>query len=170
MKEQQGFHTSLQGTTSLSMCKSRKNKYKALPQPEVYYIKFWKVCWFEIKWSYKIYLLGDTLLVTELITGKNLLTFLKSKTHQKGQYENEHFGLNDCLLLNIALQIALGMQHLHERKVCRLALNNSNSKNSSDNYLAKPTNLRVANFLMQWKNSKNFCCFAFCYLFVLLSF
>lgn len=83
-------------------------------------------------------------MVTELITGESLLAFLKSKkvefqTHQKGHYENQHFGLNDLQLLNIALQIALGMQHLHERKVCRLALNNSNSKNSRDNYLAKPT-------------------------------
>ncbi|XP_074639559.1 proto-oncogene tyrosine-protein kinase receptor Ret-like [Acropora palmata] len=65
---------------------------------------------------------GDTLLLTELITGESLLSFLKSKkvefqTHQKGQYKNLKFGLNDRQLLNIALQIAFGMQHLHERKV-----------------------------------------------------
>lgn len=82
-------------------------------------------------------------MVTELITGKSLLSFLKSKkvefqTHHKCQYNNLNFGLNDRELLNIALQIAFGMQHLHERKVCRLVLNNSNF-NSRDNYLTKAT-------------------------------
>ncbi|XP_029206362.2 discoidin domain-containing receptor 2-like isoform X1 [Acropora millepora] len=65
---------------------------------------------------------GDTLLVIELITGESLLSFLKSKkvefqTHQNDEYKNLNFGLNDRQLLNIALQIAFGMQHLHERKV-----------------------------------------------------
>ena len=32
-------------------------------------------------------------------------------------YENVHFGLNDRELLVIAYQIALGMQHLEEKKV-----------------------------------------------------
>ena len=82
-------------------------------------------------------------MVTELITGESLLSLLKSKkvefqTHQKGEYKNLNFGLNDRQLLNIALQIAFGMQHLHERKVCRLVFNNSNF-NLRDNYLTKAT-------------------------------
>ncbi|XP_068762386.1 fibroblast growth factor receptor 2-like isoform X2 [Montipora capricornis] len=61
------------------------------------------------------------LLVTELVNGKSLEVFLKSKkiefaANQPRKYENVPFGLSDRHLLDIALQIALGMKHLQEKK------------------------------------------------------
>ncbi|XP_068762211.1 fibroblast growth factor receptor 4-like isoform X1 [Montipora capricornis] len=61
------------------------------------------------------------LLVTELVHGKSLEAFLKSKKNefpdnQPRKYENVRFGLSDRHLLEIALQIALGMKHLQEKK------------------------------------------------------
>ena len=52
----------------------------------------------------------------------SLEKFLKSKRvvgvpGKASTYENVHFGLNDRELLVIAYQIALGMQHLEEKKV-----------------------------------------------------
>ena len=66
-------------------------------------------------------------MVTELIPGDNLENFLRSKrdeftNDEWNKYENVHFGLNDCQLLMIALQIASGMRHLEERKVGDAAL------------------------------------------------
>ena len=58
--------------------------------------------------------------MTELMPNGSLEKFLKSKRMFPGEastYENVHFGLNDRELLVIAYQIALGMQHLEEKKV-----------------------------------------------------
>ena len=60
--------------------------------------------------------------MTELIPNGSLEKFLKSKRMvgvpgQASTYENVHFGLNDRELLVIAYQVALGMQHLEEKKV-----------------------------------------------------
>ena len=61
-------------------------------------------------------------MVTELIPNGSLEKFLKSKRMvgapgKASTYENVHFGLNDRELLVIAYQIAMGMQHLEEKKV-----------------------------------------------------
>ena len=61
-------------------------------------------------------------MVTELIPNGSLEKFLKSKRMvcvpgEASTYENVHFGLNDRELLVIAYQIALGMQHLEEKKI-----------------------------------------------------
>ncbi|CAH3161091.1 unnamed protein product [Porites evermanni] len=63
----------------------------------------------------------EILVVTELIPNGSLEKFLKSKRMvgvpgEASTYENVHFGLNDRELLVIAYQIALGMQHLEEKK------------------------------------------------------
>ena len=59
--------------------------------------------------------------MTELIPNGSLEKFLKSKRMvgvpgETSTYENVHFGLNDRELHVIAYQIALGMQHLEEKK------------------------------------------------------
>ncbi|RMX49124.1 hypothetical protein pdam_00003867, partial [Pocillopora damicornis] len=54
--------------------------------------------------------------VTELVRGGNLESLLKSKDDGSNEYANICCKLSDRQLLNIALQVALGMQHLEERK------------------------------------------------------
>lgn len=63
--------------------------------------------------------LDNILLVTELIAGGTLESVLKSQHPLLGQnrYENVKCELNDRELLTVTLQIALGMQHLEEKKV-----------------------------------------------------
>ena len=55
--------------------------------------------------------------VTELVRGGSLESLLKSKDDGSNEYANVCCKLSDRQLLNIALQVALGMQHLEERKV-----------------------------------------------------
>ncbi|XP_066024224.1 fibroblast growth factor receptor 4-like [Pocillopora verrucosa] len=54
--------------------------------------------------------------VTELVRGGSLESLLKSKDDGSNEYANVCCKLSDRQLLNIALQVALGMQHLEERK------------------------------------------------------
>ncbi len=63
-----------------------------------------------------LFLLGNILVVTELIPRGSLERLLKSKG-ERDKYTNVNCELNDRELLKIALQIASGMQHLEERKV-----------------------------------------------------
>nr|XP_058946407.1 fibroblast growth factor receptor 2-like [Pocillopora verrucosa] len=60
---------------------------------------------------------GETVfVVTELVRGGSLESLLKSKDDGSNEYANVCCKLSDRQLLNIALQVALGMQHLEERK------------------------------------------------------
>ena len=63
--------------------------------------------------------LENILLVTELIPGGTLESFLTSKPSpgEHDKYENFKCALNDRELIKIALQIASGMQHLESKKV-----------------------------------------------------
>ncbi|XP_022779855.1 fibroblast growth factor receptor 3-like [Stylophora pistillata] len=67
-----------------------------------------------------------TLVVTELVRGGSLESLLRSKDDGSSEYANVCCKLNDRQLLNIALQVAFGMQHLEERKCihCDLAARN----------------------------------------------
>ena len=55
--------------------------------------------------------------VTELVHGGSLESLLKCKEDESNEYANVVCELNDRQLLRIALQVALGMQHLEEKKV-----------------------------------------------------
>ncbi|XP_058940136.1 fibroblast growth factor receptor 3-like [Pocillopora verrucosa] len=60
---------------------------------------------------------GETILVvTELVHGGSLESFLRCKGDGSNKYANVHCKLNDRQLLKIALQVALGMKHLEEQK------------------------------------------------------
>ncbi|CAH3104213.1 unnamed protein product [Pocillopora meandrina] len=60
---------------------------------------------------------GETILVvTELVHGGSLESFLRCKGDGSNEYANVHCKLNDRQLLKIALQVALGMNHLEEQK------------------------------------------------------
>ena len=58
-------------------------------------------------------------MVTELVPGGSLETMLKGKraSGEDGKYKNINCELNDRELVNIALQVATGMQHLERKKV-----------------------------------------------------
>ena len=58
-------------------------------------------------------------MVTELVPGSNLKKMLKSKRAfgKESKYKNIICELNDRELVNIALQVATGMQHLERKKV-----------------------------------------------------
>ena len=57
--------------------------------------------------------------MTDLIPGDSLETLLNRKRapDECSKYENDNCALNDRELVNIALQIASGMQHLETKKV-----------------------------------------------------
>ncbi|CAH3104281.1 unnamed protein product [Pocillopora meandrina] len=60
---------------------------------------------------------GETILVvTELVHGGSLESFLRCKGDGGSEYANVHCKLNDRQLLKIALHVALGMKHLEEQK------------------------------------------------------
>ncbi|PFX16334.1 Fibroblast growth factor receptor 4 [Stylophora pistillata] len=60
---------------------------------------------------------GETIfVVTELVHGGSLESLLKCKEDESNEYANVVCELNDRQLLRIALQVALGMQHLEEKK------------------------------------------------------
>jgi len=63
-----------------------------------------------------------------LVRGGSLESLLKSKDDGSNEYANVCCKLSDRQLLNIAMQGALGMQRLEERKV-----GNSQKKNLKDN-------------------------------------
>ena len=59
------------------------------------------------------------LLITELVPGGSLETMLncKRESGEDGKYKNINCELNERELVNIALQVATGMQHLERKKV-----------------------------------------------------
>ena len=59
---------------------------------------------------------GNVLVVTELIHGGSLENLLRAPG-ERNNYHNVCCKLNDRQLVTIAFQIAMGMQHLEERKV-----------------------------------------------------
>ena len=59
---------------------------------------------------------GNVLVVTELIHGGSLENLLRAPG-ERNNYHNVCCKLNDRQLVTVAFQIAMGMQHLEERKV-----------------------------------------------------
>ena len=59
---------------------------------------------------------GNVLVVTELIHGGSLENHFRA-LGERNNYHNVCCKLNDRQLVTIAFQIAMGMQHLEERKV-----------------------------------------------------
>ncbi|PFX32452.1 fibroblast growth factor receptor 2-like [Stylophora pistillata] len=60
----------------------------------------------------------NILLITELVSGGSLESLLRSKPRNcgKNQYENVKCRMTERELLQVSLQVALGMQHLEEKK------------------------------------------------------
>ena len=59
---------------------------------------------------------GNVLVVTEVIHGGSLENLLRAPG-ERNNYHNVCCKLNDRQLVTVAFQIAMGMQHLEERKV-----------------------------------------------------